>query len=208
MAFEKFTGKTLEEALDQAAQAKNVMVDELHYTVTEEKSGFLGLGKQVEIEVYVEKDVEQFIHDYIQTYFDNAQLDGEVAISNDDGFYHINVNTSNNAILIGKAGRSLQAFNRLVKMAASAEFKKKVGLLIDVNGYKQERYAKLCRMAIRVAKDVRRTKIDASLDPMSADERKAVHNALANMQDISTHSEGEGDKRHINILYTPGKETE
>ena len=40
MAFEKFTGKTLEEALDQAAQAKNVMVDELHYTVTEEKSGF------------------------------------------------------------------------------------------------------------------------------------------------------------------------
>ena len=93
-------------------------------------------------------------------------------------------------------------------MAASAEFKKKVGLLIDVNGYKQERYAKLCRMAIRVAKDVRRTKIDASLDPMSADERKAVHNALANMQDISTHSEGEGDKRHINILYTPGKETE
>ena len=49
MAFEKFTGKTLEEALDQAAQAKNVMVDELHYTVTEEKSGFLGLGKHAAI---------------------------------------------------------------------------------------------------------------------------------------------------------------
>lgn len=124
MAFEKFTGKTLEEALGVAAKAKNVNVDELHYTITEEKAGFLGLGKQVEVEVYTEKDVEQFIYNYVQSYFDNAQLDGEVTISNDDGFYHINVNTSNNAILIGKAGRSLQAFNRLVKMAASAEFKK------------------------------------------------------------------------------------
>lgn len=208
MAFEKFTGKTVDEALKQAASSKGCRVDDLHYTVTEEKAGFLGLGKQVEIEVYAKQDIETFIHDYIQTYFDNAQLDGEVHISNDDGFYHINVNTSNNAILIGKAGRSLQAFNRLVKMAASAEFKKKIGLLIDVNGYKQERYDKLCRMAVRVAKDVRRTKIDASLDPMSADERKAVHNALADMTDISTHSEGEGEHRHINILYTPQKEVE
>ena len=49
-------------------------------------------------------------------------------------------------------------------------------------------------MAVRVAKDVRRTKIDASLDPMTADERKAVHNALADLDNISTHSEGEGDQ--------------
>ncbi len=208
MAFEKFSGKTLEEALNLACQNKGVSQDELHYTVLEEKSGFLGIGKQVDIEVYCEKDVEAFIKDYIQNYFDNAELDGTVEIQNDHGFYRVSVNTNNNAILIGKAGRSLQAFNRLVKVAASAEFKKKIGLLIDVNGYKEERYEKLCRMAVRVAKDVRRTKIDASLDPMTADERKAVHNALADLDNISTHSEGEGDRRHINILYTPGKEVE
>lgn len=60
-------------------------------------------------------------------------------------------------------------------------------------------------MAIRVAKDVRRTKVDAELDPMPADERKAIHNALSKMADISTHSEGEGMNRHLCILYTPGK---
>lgn len=208
MKFDTFTGKTLDEALDTAAQAKGVSKEDLHYTVLEEKAGFLGIGKQIEIEAYAEKDVEMFIKNYIQQYFDNAELDGEVEITNDNGFYRISVNTSNNAILIGKNGRTLQAFNRLVKVAASAQFKKKVRLLIDVNGYKQERYEKLTRMAIRVAKDVSRTKIDASLDPMTADERKAIHNALADMPNISTHSEGEGDKRHINILYTPGKEIE
>lgn len=208
MEFKRYTEKTLEEALKSAASDKGVSVEDLHYNVLEEKSGFLGVGKSVEIEAYCEKDVEEFIVSYIQQYFDNAQLDGSVEIINDNGFYKITVNTSNNAILIGKAGKSLQAFNRLVKAAVSAAFKKRVGLLIDVNGYKEDRYEKITKMAVRVAKDVRRTKIDATLDPMPADERKAIHNALANMADISTQSTGEGASRRLQILYTPGKEVE
>lgn len=208
MEFAHYTNKTLEEALKDAAKDKGVSVDALHYTVVEEKPGFLGMGKSVEIEVYCQKDIEAFIVSYIKTYFDNAQLDGTVEIKDDHGFYRITVNTSNNAILIGKGGKSLQAFNRLVKAAVSATFKKRVGLLIDVNGYKEERYEKVVRMAVRVAKDVRRTKIDATLDPMPADERKAIHNALAKMNDVSTKSEGEGEGRRLRILYTPGKEVE
>lgn len=208
MEFKRYTEKTLEEALKSAARDKGVSVEELHYNVLEEKSGFLGVGRSVEIEAYCEKDVENFIVSYIQQYFDNAQLDGQVDIENDNGFYRITVNTSNNAILIGKAGKNLQAFNRLVKAAASAEFKKRVGLLIDVNGYKEDRYEKITKMAIRVAKDVRRTKIDATLDPMPADERKAIHNALANMEDITTQSTGEGATRRLQILYSPGKEVD
>lgn len=208
MEFKRYTEKTLEEALKSAARDKGVSVEELHYNVLEEKSGFLGVGRSVEIEAYCEKDVENFIVSYIQQYFDNAQLDGQVDIENDNGFYRITVNTSNNAILIGKAGKTLQAFNRLVKAAASAEFKKRIGLLIDVNGYKEDRYEKITKMAIRVAKDVRRTKIDATLDPMPADERKAIHNALANMEDITTQSTGEGATRRLQILYSPGKEVD
>lgn len=208
MEFKRYTEKTLEEALKSAARDKGVSVEDLHYNVLEEKNGFLGVGRSVEIEAYCEKDVENFIVSYIQQYFDNAQLDGQVDIENDNGFYRITVNTSNNAILIGKAGKTLQAFNRLVKAAASAEFKKRVGLLIDVNGYKEDRYEKITKMAIRVAKDVRRTKIDATLDPMPADERKAIHNALANMEDITTQSTGEGVTRRLQILYSPGKEVD
>lgn len=208
MEFAKFTGKTLDEALNVACNAKGCAKEELHYEVTEEKSGFLGIGKTIEIEAYCQKDIEDFIKSYIQTYFDNAELDGTVEIENDHGFYRINVNTKNNAIMIGKAGKSLQAYNRLVKAAVSAAFKKRIGLLIDVNGYKEERYEKNCKMAVRVAKDVCRTKVDAVLDPMPADERKAIHNALAGMNDISTKSEGEGEGRRLHILYTPGKDEE
>ena len=50
MEFAKFTGKTLDEALAAACNAKGCTKEELHYEVTEEKSGFLGIGKTIEIE--------------------------------------------------------------------------------------------------------------------------------------------------------------
>ena len=114
-------------------------------------------------------------------------------------------NAENNAVLIGKNGTALQSLNTIVKAAASSEFRKRVGVLIDINGYKQEKYHKVCALAMRVAKDVRRTKTDAILDPMPADERKAIHNHLADMDCITTESEGEGNHRRLKIMYTPDK---
>ena len=55
MEFAKFTGKTLDEALNAACNAKGCTKEELHYEVTEEKSGFLGIGKTIEIEAYCQK---------------------------------------------------------------------------------------------------------------------------------------------------------
>ena len=209
MKFDRFTGKTLDEALNAAKAAKQVPVERLVYTVVEEKSGFFGIGRSVTIEAWGPGDIVLFIRDYIQTFFDNAQMDGTCEVSldevNGDDFYRIKVDTNANAVLIGRQGKTLQDFNRLVRSAASSVFKKHVRLMIDVNGYKEERYEKITRMAIRVARDVRRTKVDAVLDPMPADERRVIHNALTSMEGISTHSEGEGAKRQLHILYTPDK---
>ncbi|UNT97344.1 protein jag [Allobaculum mucilyticum] len=209
MEFDRYSGKTLDEALAAACSAKNAAVEELTYTVVEEKAGFLGLGRTVTIEAWAPVDIIVFLNDYIRTYFENAEMDGSVSIELDeDDFYRIQVDTNCNAVLIGRQGRTLQDFNRLVRAAASAVFKKHIRLMIDINGYKEERYEKVTRMAIRIARDVRRTKVDAVLDPMPADERKAIHSALSDMEDISTNSEGEGMERRLHILYTPGKNVE
>ena len=122
MEFAKFTGKTLDEALAAACNAKGCTKEELHYEVTEEKSGFLGIGKTIEIEAYCPKDIDDFIKSYIQTYFDNAELDGTVEIENDHGFYRITVNTKNNAIMIGKAGKPSPPPNRPVFFFVSVVF--------------------------------------------------------------------------------------
>lgn len=205
MTVKVYTGKNLDDLLKSVAAEKGVAVEELTYTVKEEKAGFLGIGGKVEAEVYCSKDIEAFLKAYLERFFENIEMQTEVTVENDDGFYRIQINAENNAVLIGKNGTALQSLNTIVKAAASSEFRKRVGVLIDINGYKQEKYHKVCALAMRVAKDVRRTKTDAILDPMPADERKAIHNHLADMDCITTESEGEGNHRRLKIMYTPDK---
>ena len=205
MTVKVYTGKNLDDLLKSVAAEKGVAVEELTYTVKEEKAGFLGIGGKVEAEVYCSKDIEAFLKAYLERFFENIEMKAEVTVENDDGFYRIQINAENNAVLIGKNGTPLQSLNTIVKAAASSEFRKRVGVLIDINGYKQEKYHKVCALAMRVAKDVRRTKTDAILDPMPADERKAIHNHLADMDCITTQSEGEGNHRRLKIMYTPDK---
>ena len=205
MTVKVYTGKNLDDLLKSVAAEKGVAVEELTYTVKEEKAGFLGIGGKVEAEVYCSKDIEAFLKAYLERFFENIEMQAEVTVENDDVFYRIQINAENNAVLIGKNGTALQSLNTIVKAAASSEFRKRVGVLIDINGYKQEKYHKVCALAMRVAKDVRRTKTDAILDPMPADERKAIHNHLADMDCITTESEGEGNHRRLKIMYTPDK---
>lgn len=201
-----YTGKTLDDLLAAAAKEKNCEVADLHYEIKEEKAGFLGLGKEVTAEVYCDQDILEFMKEYLQTYFDGIEMESYTEIDRDkDGYYHVNLDTQNNAILIGRNGQTLQALNTILRAAVSSEFKKRVGVLVDINGYKEEKYQKVCALARRVAKSVQRTKTDATLDPMPADERKAIHSYLSSMPNVSTQSEGEGNQRRLKILYTPDK---
>lgn len=200
-----YTGKNLDEVLNQAAEEKGVSVSELTYKVIEESSGFLGIGSKVTITAYCKNDISEFMKEYLQNYFDGIHMEAEIQIEMDGEYFHINLNTENNAILIGKNGQTLQAMNTVLKSAVSSEFKRRVGVLIDINGYKEEKYQKVCSLAQRVAKTVQRTKTTAVLDSMPADERKAIHNCLSNMKYISTVSEGEGNQRRLKIVYNEEK---
>lgn len=200
-----YTGKNLDDALKQASADKNVSVEDLTYNITEETSGFLGLGSKTTITAYCKKDIKEFMKDYLQKYFDGIHMQVEIEVSEDNDFFHVNLNAENNAILIGKNGQTLQSINMVLKSAASSEFKRRIGVLIDINGYKEEKYQKVCTLALRVAKSVQRSRTDATLDPMPADERKAIHNYLSNMKNISTVSEGEGNQRRLKIVYTKEK---
>lgn len=188
----EYAGKTLDEVLEEISNKYNVDKEEITYEVVEEKGGFLGIGSKVTVKAYVKRDIVDFITDYLNQYFTSIHMEVEIRVDVTDNFYKVTLNADNNAILIGKNGQTLQSINAVLKAAVSSEFKRRISVLIDVNGYKDEKYKKLCSMAVRVAKSVQRSKTDALLDPMPNDERKAIHNYLTNMQYIRTVSEGEG----------------
>lgn len=63
-------------------------------------------------------------------------------------------------------------------------------------------------MARRIAHDVQKNKVTVTLDPMTADERRMVHNALTGMPNIKTESTGFGKDRRVQIIYVVSKESE
>ena len=195
----EYQAKTLEEILEKAAEEYGCDTSSVMYNVLEEKEGILGIGKSITAEVFTMDDVKEFLFDYMGDFFTGIDLDLECAIEEKDNSFIVNLNADNNAVLIGKMGKTLSAFNTVIKAAVNAKFKKRIDILIDVNHYKSDRYYKLRGMAKRIGKQVQRDHVKVSLDPMPNDERKVIHKALNEWHNIKTESEGEGSNRHVCI---------
>jgi Predicted RNA-binding protein len=203
---QRIEGKTLEEVLSGYASSRGVEESDITYFIVEEKKGLLGIGNKVIVDLYCKKDIVDFLYNYLGSYFNGIELDTEIDIRVENDSFKIMLNAENNAILIGKAGQTLQALNTITRAAASSTFKKRVHILIDVNNYKSDRYSKVKAYARNVAKTVQTTRVTATLDSMPNDERKVIHQYLTTMKNIRTESVGEGRDRRLKIIYVENEE--
>ena len=196
-----YTAKTLEDVLAQAEKELNIPANDLSYKIVDEKTGIF--SRKLVVEVYEVSDAIAFAEAYLIKTISQIGIDITAKTTLKDDIINITINSSRNPILIGKNGITLQALNELVRLATSSKFKKRFRILLDVNDYKEAKYDKVIAIAKRIARDVTRTKIDVTLDPMPADERRMVHGALTGMPNIKTESVGEGHRRAICIRYIP-----
>jgi spoIIIJ-associated protein len=194
-----YTTKTLEDALAQAEKDLLTPLKDLSYKVIDEKIGLF--SKKVVVEVYEASDAVAFAEQYLTQAIGELGIEVKTKTSIKDQIIYMTLDTSRNPILIGKNGKTLQALNELVRLATSSKFKKRFRILLDINDYKDGKYDKVIAIARRIARDVVKTKTDVTLDPMPADERRVVHNALSGMPNIKTESVGEGHRRAISIRY-------
>ena len=196
---EIYLGKTVDEALEAASKALGIPVSEIIYLVADKKVGIF--SKKFQVEVYSLEDVAKFAEDYLLNVIDNLGIESSTKSEVEEGVIRITIDSTHNPILIGKNGVTLQALNELVKLATNNHFHKRFRILLDINGYKDNKYGKLARFARKVARDVQKTKTTYTFDPMPADERRAIHNACNGMKNIKTESIGEGKNRQVQIIY-------
>ena len=194
-----YVGKTIEEALEAASQDLNTPVEQLIYSSSGKTKGIF--NKKVIVDVYDLSDVIKFAEDYVLNAIDNLGIESTVNTKLDDDIIRITIDSTHNPILIGKNGKTLQALNELTKLATSNHFHRRFRILLDVNGYKDNKYDRLSRVARRLAHEVQKTKTTYTFEPMPADERRAIHNACSNMRNIRTESIGEGTHRQVQIIY-------
>lgn len=195
----QFTCKTLEECISAAAAEYGVSESQIVYKLVEEKKGLF--SKKAVIEVYDADDAAEFAQEYLKTAIGAMGIEIETKASVEDEIIRITIDSKRNPVLIGKNGKTLQALNELDRLAVSNKFHHRYRILLDVGGYKEDKYSRITYLAKKAAKDVVKSRVDAKLDPMTPDERRVVHNALNGMAHIKTESYGEGADRAITIKY-------
>lgn len=103
--------------------------------------------------------------------------------------------------MIGAHGRHLDSLQYILQLMTGkmTEQDPSFRVLVDVGGYREERNTKLEDLALQKADDVRILGEAIELPPMKPSDRRAVHVALSQFDDIETESEGEGRDRYVVI---------
>jgi spoIIIJ-associated protein len=103
-------------------------------------------------------------------------------------------------LLVGPRGSTLSALQDLTRAVVQRQCPSRTDrILVDVAGYREKRSAALKRFSTQIAEEVIATGQEKALEAMSPADRKAVHDAVNEIEGVSTRSEGEDPNRYIVI---------
>ncbi|MBF6673090.1 MULTISPECIES: Jag family protein [Glutamicibacter] len=138
--------------------------------------------------------------DYLEELLDIADLDGDIDIEIRGGRTYISIVTEDDDTsldsLVGENGETLDALQELTRLAVLTATGERSRLILDIAGYRADRAEQLKKLAEDAIANARDTGEKVHLEPMSAYERKLVHDVIAEAG-LHSESEGESTRRHI-----------
>ena len=201
MDFQKFSAKTVSDAITEACQKLSVTSDKLVYEVIDEGStGFLGIGaKPAIIKACVKCSVEDSAKAFLKDVFEAMEMTVVVNVKYNEEEKSMDIDLSGDdmGVLIGKRGQTLDSLQYLVSLVVNKESEDYIRVKVDTENYRQRRKETLENLAKNIAYKVKRTKRTVSLEPMNPYERRIIHSALQNDKYVNTHSEGDEPFRRV-----------
>ena len=211
MEYVEFTGKTVDEAVENGLQTLGITKENADIRVLEEgkKKLFGSVKARVEIAVKKQK-TEQVVG--------SGKTDGERAVAFLEGLFEllnvtactelvsenekveINVTPANTKDVIGKHGETLDAIQTLAGAVANTGRDKYKRVVVDCENYRENREETLNKLADNLAQKALRLGKKIMLEPMNPYERRIIHSALSSREDVKTISEGKEPNRYIVIV--------
>jgi spoIIIJ-associated protein len=207
---------SVEEAVDAALAELGISEQEARIEIVQEpRGGFLGLNSQPAI-VKVrrldsgptdaggdfEEQAEVALR-FLETLMDSMGLDADLDVGTADGVTYIDVwspsSSEDMGLLIGKHGHTLDALQELVKSHVQRETGERCLVQVDVEDYRKRRRSRIIQRARGAAHRVKRSGKPETMEPMTAYERKIVHDTVAEVGGLDTASEGEEPGRRVVI---------
>lgn len=142
------------------------------------------------------ENLEKFLNEFLNK-LPSKEIEYEIKIENASLYVEIKGEDIN--YLIGYRGEVLNALQNVFSAIASKEIEHKIRVILDIYGYRTKREQALRDLAKKLAKTVIKTKKEVKLEPMSAYERKIIHEELQSHSKVETKSIGEEPNRKIII---------
>lgn len=197
MKKEIFSGKTIEEAKENALNALHLLEDEVIFKELKETKTLF--NKKCEVEVIKKEDITEIVKEFLTKIVTLMGFKPKIEYKVRDEFLHFNVIVDKAPLLIGRNGSKVDT----LQMVTNAYLKEELGqyykVYVDINDYKKMKEINIVKIVKNIAKDVTRSGCEVSLDPMNSYERRIVHNALTNNKNVRTESFGEEPNRYVVI---------
>jgi len=196
MVIEK-SGKDIEKIYDEVKKEHGT---NCLFVVASKKKKILKDNLSINLITYDELAIE--LAEFLKELIENMNIEGTIEYKIDDSIIYLNIDSNNNNnILIGKNGRTLKALETIIKQKIFVVWESIPKIILNVGNYREKRESQIIRLAKKTAREVKYTKIDATLENMNAYERRIIHNTISEYEKLTTESVGEEPNRHIIIKY-------
>jgi spoIIIJ-associated protein len=194
-------GNTVDEAVEAALNELGVDRDSVEVEVVEEGSrSFFGRLSQAKarVRVVLKEESQKDVIDLIKNIMSNLGISGDIRVQENESSIKINVSGPDIGLLIGKRGETLEALQTIANVVMRKGGANK-RIEIDVESYRERRAESLRKEARQAAERAVRLGRPVLLKPMNSYERRMVHVALQDNNQVVTLSEGEEPSRKVKI---------
>ncbi len=144
-------------------------------------------------------DAKEDVLDFLEGLLDAMELAGDVSAElTDDGIVS-EISGGDAELLVGPRGQTLDAIQELVRTAVQSQAQARIRVSLDIGGYRGKRAADLEREVRETAARALSEGADVALEPMSAYERKIVHDTVGTIEGVTSLSEGQDPRRRVII---------
>lgn len=215
-----FTGKSIEEAKQKAADEFDVRIDQITFRVVNDvKKGLFGKIKEeakvwagynhpVIAEVTVidsikaENKLKEQIETcrrYLQNIMEKMGIEAEINIADSEEGFFVDIDSNGSGAIIGRRGETLDALQYLTSLVVNkmdGEYKR---ITLDSCGYREKREETLIQLAEKISNKAFKTGRPTTLEPMNPYERRIIHSAVAKVEGVNSKSVGEEPYRKVVI---------
>lgn len=117
-----------------------------------------------------------------------------------DGSINLNIEGDKTGLLIGRKGKTLDALQFIVNKIVNKSLEKRARVIIDSENYRVRRQEFLVQMALKMGDKAKKIKRPVTTNLLNPHDRRIVHLALRDDNELGTKGKGEGILKKVVII--------